>query len=49
VKSLSGGDATNVKLDAGSCAAKMAQGKTDPLKPTADEVAKYLSEVVISR
>lgn len=49
VKSLSGGDGTNVKLDAGNCASKMAQGKTEPLKPTPEEVAKYLSEVTISR
>ena len=49
VKSLSGGEGTKVKLEAGNCAAKMAQGKTEPLKPTAEEVAKYLSEVTISR
>jgi hypothetical protein len=46
VKSKSGGDATNVKLDAGKCAAGMKGGKTDPLAPSADQVAKYLGEVL---
>jgi hypothetical protein len=46
VTSKKGGDATKVKLDAGKCAAKMAEGKTEPLAPSADQVAKYLSEVM---
>ncbi len=49
VSSLSGGDSTKVKLEAGKCAAKMGQGKTDPLAPTADEVQKYLADVTIPR
>jgi hypothetical protein len=46
VKSTKGGDATNVKLDAGKCAAKMAEGKTDPLAPSAEQVQKYLGDVM---
>ncbi|MCC6809895.1 MAG: FecR domain-containing protein [Deltaproteobacteria bacterium] len=46
VKSKTGGDATNVKLDAGKCAAGMKGGKTDPLAPTAEQVGKYLGEVL---
>lgn len=46
VKSKTGGDGTKVNLDAGKCAAGMKGGKTDPLAPSADQVAKYLSEVL---
>ena len=46
VTSKTGGEATKVKLDAGKCAAKMKEGKTDPLAPSAEQVQKYLSEVM---
>jgi len=46
VTSKTGGEATKVKLDAGKCAAKMGAGKTEPLAPTSEQVAKYLSEVM---
>lgn len=37
------------ELTAGNCATQMGQGKTDPLQPTAEQVAKYLSEVTARR
>ncbi len=46
VKSKSGGDATNVRLEQGHCASKMKEGKTDALEPTPEQVQKYLSEVL---
>ena len=47
VKSLTGSGP--VELAAGDCATKMGEGKTDPLKPTPEQVAAYLSEVLAKR
>lgn len=37
--------AATATLTAGKCVTKMAAGKTDPLSPTPEELAKYLAEV----
>lgn len=47
VKSLKSDAA--VELTAGNCATQMGQGKTDPLQPTGEQVAKYLAEVTAQR
>lgn len=47
VKAKTGG--APVELSAGQCAAKMGEGKTDPLQPTGEQVKAYLAEVMAQR
>ncbi len=41
------GSADPARLGAGECVTRMAAGKTDPLKPTAEDLAAYLREVTL--